>query len=118
MSRKKKPRNNDYDPQKLEEAVVQRRIAKENNDLKKLKEAELIIYQYLEKYIRSELSYKYQPVVLRFGPVEILGDGIGGDRILEAAAVGVAFDHAPAARSFGANRRGLYPFQSHRLYAG
>ena len=60
MSRKKKPRNNDYDPQKLEEAVVQRRIAKENNDLKKLKEAELIIYQYLEKYIRSELSYKYQ----------------------------------------------------------
>ena len=36
---------------------------------------------------------KEQPVVLRLGPVKVLGDGIGGDGILEAAAVGVAFDH-------------------------
>ena len=36
---------------------------------------------------------KEQAVVLRLGPVKILGDGIGGDGILEAAAVGVAFDH-------------------------
>ena len=36
---------------------------------------------------------KEQPVVLRLGPVEVLGDGIGRDGILEAAAVGVAFDH-------------------------
>ena len=32
-------------------------------------------------------------VVLGFRPVEILGDGIGWDWILEAAAVRVAFDH-------------------------
>ena len=36
---------------------------------------------------------KEQPVVLRLGPVKVLGDGIGRDGILEAAAVGVAFDH-------------------------
>lgn len=34
MSQKKRSRNNNYDPKKLEEAVIQRRIAKENNDLK------------------------------------------------------------------------------------
>ena len=32
-------------------------------------------------------------VVLGFGPVEIAGDGIGRDRVLEAPAVGVALNH-------------------------
>ena len=63
MSQKKRPRNNNYDPKKLEEAVVQRRTAKENNDLEKQKEAEGIIYQYLERYIRTEVSYKYQQLI-------------------------------------------------------
>ena len=34
-----------------------------------------------------------QLVVLRLRPVEVPGDGIGGDRVLEAPAVGVALDH-------------------------
>ena len=37
--------------------------------------------------------FKEQAVVFRIGPVKFLGDGIGWDRILEAAALGVAFDH-------------------------
>ena len=37
--------------------------------------------------------FKEQTVVFRFAPVEVAGDGIGGNRILETAAVGVAFDH-------------------------
>ena len=45
MSQKKRSRNNNYDPKKLEEAVIQRRIAKENDDLKKLKEAEFVLYR-------------------------------------------------------------------------
>ena len=32
-------------------------------------------------------------VVLGLAPVKILGDGVGRDRVLEAAAVGVALDH-------------------------
>ena len=32
-------------------------------------------------------------VVLRFRPVEVLCDGVGGDGVLETAAVGIAFDH-------------------------
>ena len=36
---------------------------------------------------------KEQAVVLRLTPVEVLGDGVGGDGVLEAAAVGVALDH-------------------------
>ena len=34
-----------------------------------------------------------QPVVLRVGPVEVPGDGVGGDGVLEAPAVGVALGH-------------------------
>ena len=34
-----------------------------------------------------------QLVVLGLGPVEVTGDGVGGDGVLEAAAVGVALDH-------------------------
>ena len=37
--------------------------------------------------------FKEKLVVLGFRPVEIAGYGIGGDRILEASAVGVALDH-------------------------
>ena len=37
--------------------------------------------------------FKQQLVVFGFGPVEIFGDGIGRNRLLETAAVGVAFDH-------------------------
>ena len=37
--------------------------------------------------------FKKEPVVFRIGPVKIPGDGVGGNRILEASAVGVAFDH-------------------------
>lgn len=74
MSHKKRPRNNDYDPKKLEEAVVERRIAKENNDLKKQKEAELVIYQYLERYIRAELSYKYKKLIDKQDQEEIINE--------------------------------------------
>ena len=74
MSQKKRSRNNNYDPKKLEEAVIQRRIAKENNDLKKLKEAELVIYQYLEKYIKTELSYKYQKLMDKQDQEEIINE--------------------------------------------
>ena len=38
---------------------------------------------------------KEQAVVLRLGPVEILRDGIGGDGVLEAAAVGIAPRSSP-----------------------
>ena len=34
-----------------------------------------------------------QPVVLRIAPVKVLRNGIGGDRVLEAPAIGIAFDH-------------------------
>jgi len=34
-----------------------------------------------------------QAVILRLAPVKVLGDGVGGDGVLEAAAVGVALDH-------------------------
>ena len=37
--------------------------------------------------------FKQQTVVLGLGPVKIAGDGIGRNRVLEAAAVGVALDH-------------------------
>ena len=59
---------------KLEEAVVQRRTAKENNDLKKLKEAELVICQYLEKYIKTELSYKYQKLIDKQDQEEMINE--------------------------------------------
>ena len=36
---------------------------------------------------------KEKLVVLSLGPVKILGDGVGGNRILEAASVGIAADH-------------------------
>ena len=37
--------------------------------------------------------FKQQPVIFSVGPVKIAGDGIGGDGILEAAAVGIALNH-------------------------
>ena len=36
---------------------------------------------------------KQELVVLALAPVEVAGDGIGGDGVLEAAAIGVALDH-------------------------
>ena len=36
---------------------------------------------------------KQQTVILRFGPVEVPGNGVSGDRILETPAVSVAFNH-------------------------
>ena len=37
--------------------------------------------------------FKQQPVVFRLRPVEILGNGIGGDGVLESSSVGVSLDH-------------------------
>ena len=37
--------------------------------------------------------FKQETVIFRGAPVKLFGNGIGGNRVLEAAAVGVAFDH-------------------------
>ena len=37
--------------------------------------------------------FEQQPVVLGFAPVEVARDGVGGDWVLEAATVRIAFDH-------------------------
>ena len=36
---------------------------------------------------------KEELIIFRLGPVEVLGDGVGGDGVLEAPAVGIALNH-------------------------
>lgn len=72
-------------------AKVQAKSATHTSDVRRLHIAVDIVREVRGTVFRGH--FKQEFVVFGFRPVEVAGDGIRGDRILETAAVGVALDH-------------------------
>ena len=72
-------------------AQIEPQAAAHGTDVRRLHIAVDVVREIRRAVLRGH--FKQQLVVFGLGPVEVLGDGIGRDRVLEAAAVGVALDH-------------------------